>query len=226
MTSYPHAFPRWSLGPLSYLRRADGAAFVLAFVAANLVLAVGCGRTGEDQPVNAACDAPATTRKAPFAVTFRFRDDGDRPVFLHEGCGLPDYGISSCPAGFRDQLGPVFTCGICECDATACQPSACGQCAPEQSVTVAPGAVASFTWDGVGRAINARAQGQCVRSRTLPAGTYRVAIRVFDNVADAERNVGGWLVARGFVLPAGGGVVAGPIGPGPCDSFPRDRAGP
>ena len=75
-----------------------------------------------------------------------------------------------------------------------------------------PGGGASFT---------------CLRSHALPAGAYRVSIRVFDDAASAAGNVGGRIVTRDFSLPASGGVVDVPLAVNAvdtCDATPSASA--
>jgi hypothetical protein len=69
----------------------------------------------------------------------------------------------------------------------------------------------------------------CFRSRALPAGSYRVAIRVFDDEASAVANVGGRLVTRDFDLPTANNAVDVPLSVNPldnCDPEPNAAAPP
>src|SRR6266404_5468545 len=57
---------------------------------------------------NALC-AVSTTETPPFEVTFRFRADGNVPVYVHKaGCSGDEWGVSSCTSGFAEPLGPLF----------------------------------------------------------------------------------------------------------------------
>ena len=151
-------------------------------------------------------DASATP-SVPFFTTFRFRNDTVAPLYLHKACVGADYGVSSGAAGFHDYLGPRFTCA-CACDEPSCtSPPLCGQCPASEGVLVAPGDEIDVGWDALEVTDdekprpNGGAPFWCVRSRVLPAGHYRVAVRVFDDMDAAAGNVGGRVVTRDFSLP-------------------------
>jgi hypothetical protein len=66
----------------------------------------------------------------------------------------------------------------------------------------------------------------CSRSRALPAGRYRVALRVSDP-EDLLTGLAGRIVTRDFELPAPGGIVDVPLAPSAadvCDTNPEDSA--
>jgi hypothetical protein len=154
-------------------------------------------------------DASLTpTPSGPFFVAFRFQNDTAAPLYLHKACVGTDFGVSSGAAGFHDYLGPRFLCA-CACDDPSCtSPPLCGQCPASEGVQVAPGDTVLVGWDAVEVTddqkprSNGGAPFACVHSRLLPAGDYRVAVRVFDDVDAAAGNIGGRVVTRDFSLPS------------------------
>ena len=190
---------------------------VVVVVAVAFGSTAGCSRDSlvSPRPSNDAgvivtpTDASLTpTPSTPFFTTFRFRNDTVVPLFLHKACVGTDFGISSGVVGFHDDVGPRFHCA-CACDDAACAgPPSCGQCPMSEGVRVGPGDALEVGWDAVEVTDdekprpNGGAPFSCVRSRVLPAGDYRVAVRVFDDVDAAAGNVGGRVVTRDFSLPS------------------------
>ena len=148
---------------------------------------------------------PATA--APYPTQIKFRNNGTAPLYLHQGCIGVEYGISSCASGFRDTLEPVFHCA-CACETTSCMGGvACGPCPAPTAGAIAAGESLSVSWDGVARTDEDRGSYMCVRSQPVPAGRYRVAVRVYDDAAAARDGIGGRVVTQDFELPAVGAVV-------------------
>ncbi|HVZ75653.1 MAG TPA: hypothetical protein VHJ20_24945 [Polyangia bacterium] len=174
----------------------------------------GDASTNPDTSQTSALCAISSTPATPFDVSFHFRADGAKPVYVHKGCIGVDYGVSSCASGFTAQLGPVYQCGKCECSAplSMCERPTCGACYPDEGAAVAPGTAIDSEWSAVGIEFGENASGQCTTTTVLPGAKYRVSIRVFDNAADAEKNAGGWIATSDFTLPAAGGVVDVPLG--------------
>lgn len=191
------------------------------------------GAADSGQPP-AACVVDPAGRTAPFPTQFRFRNDTDAPVFINKGsqCGGVDFSVSSCASGFRDRLGPVFTCA-CACDSTVCTGSlACGPCPPSEALAIAAGTTTAVDWSAVVTTVEQKSGVQgvpfmCLRHTALPAGRYRVAIRVFDDAASAAKNTGGRTVTRDFSLPADTTAVDVPLSANPldtCDATPAAAA--
>jgi hypothetical protein len=166
-----------------------------------------------------ACVVSPPAQPPPYPTEFRFRNDSATPLFISQNtnCIGFDFGISSCASGFSDRLGPTFHC-TCECDEASCtHPNTCGGCPPPIGAVVPPGGSIAASWNGVHVTNDekARADGLgsfgCVRSHPLPAGRYRVAIRVFDDQTTAAAAVGGRTVTRDFELPSAGNVVDVPL---------------
>jgi hypothetical protein len=84
-------------------------------------------------------------------------------------------------------------------------------------VAVTPGDTLALPWEGTQTTDDVKprpgtnATFACLRSRTLPAGSYRVAIRVFDDAASAAANVDGRIVTRDFDLPSAPATVDVPL---------------
>jgi hypothetical protein len=173
------------------------------------------------------------TPPPPFATALDFRNDTDAPVFVHKGCSGVDFGVSSGAGDFRDRLGPTYHCG-CYCDESSCtSPPLCGACPESEGVRLPGGETLTMNWDGLQLTDEEKARPgggasfTCLRSHALPAGAYRVSIRVFDDAASAAGNVGGRIVTRDFSLPASGGVVDVPLAVNAvdtCDATPSASA--
>jgi hypothetical protein len=94
------------------------------------------------------------------------------------------------------------------------------------------GASVAVDWDAVHikdeQKTNANgAPFSCVRSQVLPAGQYRVAVRVFDDLTSAATHLGGRVVTRDFPLPSPADEVDVPLGAVPadeCDASPSASA--
>jgi hypothetical protein len=161
----------------------------------------------------------APAQPPPFPTEFRFRNDTAAPLFINRGraCSGIDYGVSSCASGFRDRLGPEYHCA-CSCDEASCTgPNLCGACGDPVGVPVPAGDSVAVPWDGVQITNdeklrpNGAAPFTCVRYHPLPAGRYRVAIRVYDDQMAAAAAVGGRTVTRDFELPSAGNAVDVPL---------------
>ena len=190
---------------------------VVVAAAVALGLAASCSReslvspppSGDAGVILTPTDSSVTpTPSTPFFTTFRFRNDTAAPLFLHKACVGTEFGVSSGAVGFHDSVGPRFHCA-CACDDAACTgPPSCGQCPASEGALVAPGDALEVGWDALEVTDdekprpNGSAPFSCVRSRVLPAGEYRVAVRVFDDVDAAAGNVGGRVVTRDFSLPS------------------------
>ena len=172
------------------------------------------------RPHLVACVVATPAQPPPFPTEFRFRNDSTAPLFINKnaGCFGIDFGVSSCASGFRDRVGPAFHCA-CSCDESSCTgPSICGACAQPEGVLVPVGNSVAVPWDAIQVTDdekprpNGAAPFSCVRSHPLPAGRYRVAIRVFDDQPTAAAAIGGRTVTRDFELPSAGNVVDVPLG--------------
>ena len=127
----------------------------------------------------ASCPLPTTT-SGPLSTTFRFRNSGSAPVFLHTECGMLSYQVSSCTSGYTDQVAvPVF-CPPCLCGVGCVT---CGMCAPDIGVQVAPGTTTQVAWDA--SLLVQQPGGDCSTKVGLPAGLYRVSIPIYATQADA-----------------------------------------
>jgi hypothetical protein len=113
--------------------------------------------------------------------------------------------------------------------AATCTAVTCGACYPDEGRPVASGAPLDQPWTAFGEQLGWNSGGQCLKTTMLPAGKYRVAIRAYDNAADAQKGAGGWVVTRDFELPAPGGVVEVPLGaaaPESCEQHTGASAKP
>ena len=127
----------------------------------------------------ASCPVP-TTSSGPLSTTFRFRNSGSAPVFLHTECGMLSYQVSSCTSGYTDQVAvPVF-CPPCLCGVGCVT---CGMCAPDIGVQAAPGTTTQVAWDA--SLLVQQPGGDCSTKVGLPAGLYRVSIPTYATQADA-----------------------------------------
>jgi hypothetical protein len=187
----------------------------------------GCADPPIDPLAPSGMCAVASTAKAPFPTEFRFRNTGTAPLFVSIGCLGVEYGLSSCASGFRDQLAPGFACGGCPCGDTGCKAPdvQCGPCMGPAAQLVAPGESAAVPWIGVSSRTENLAGRTCVRTRTAPAGRYRVAIRIYATADAAARSAGGQIVTGDFQLPADQGVVDVPlVADQSCDATPDGDA--
>jgi hypothetical protein len=184
-------------------------------------------------PPEETCAVAAPAQPPPFPTEFRFRNDSAAPLFIgkNANCVDIDFGISSCASGFRDRLGPRSHCG-CWCEPFGC--STCGACPPREGLVVPADGSVVAPWNGIELTDSEQqlpdggALVSCARSRLLPAGRYRVAIRVFDDQTAAAAAIGGRTVTRDFELPSAGNVVEVPLGARAldrCDPAP-DAAAP
>jgi hypothetical protein len=196
----------------------------LAIAAATLAACGGKTGLTKTEPVapTAACAASATPASAPpYAVQFQFRNDTAASLFLLENCGSYDFGVSSCASGFSDRLNDQVFCA-CSCDNPQCGIT-CGACAPDQATEIAGGGSLRRPWSGVSATIALITLGECVDSRALPAGRYRVSVSVYATGTDALARTGPRVVSRDFELPAPSGVVDVPLASSPddvCDGAP------
>jgi hypothetical protein len=175
------------------------------------------------------------TPPPPFATAIHFWNDTDTPVFVHKGCSGVDFGVSSGAGDFRDRLGPTYHCG-CYCDESTCtSPPLCGACPESEGVRLTGGETLTMSWDGLQLTDEEKARPSggasftCLRSHALPAGAYRVSIRVFDDAASAAGNVGGRIVTQDFSLPTASGIVEVPLSVDArdnCDATPTAAAPP
>jgi hypothetical protein len=227
--------PLAAKAPCPRLENPRGATVLVAALSLAAVGA-GCGRAhpltssnadagGPPSTTTALC-AVTTTQKPPFAVTFRFRADGNAPVYVRTSCGSTSYVVSACASGFATPLGPLdFSSGICECG-TPCSPVTGGSCLPDEGTAISPGASLDKPWTGIGVELGVANGSQCTNSAPLPAAKYRVAIRAYDNADDAAKGTGGWIATRDFELPAPDGVVDVPLGanaPETCETGAATR---
>ena len=156
--------------------------------------------------------AVSTTRQPPFLVTFRLQTDGASPVYVHQGCIGVTFDVSACASGYAERLGPDYHCAcVCE-DATCVGPVVCGACYPDAGEAVMPGAPLEVRWDAIRTTDDTKAGFACVHSRALPAGKYRVSVRVFDDPEAARTSAGGRTVTQDFDLPAPSDTVAVALG--------------
>jgi hypothetical protein len=198
---------------------------VAALAVAIMVLTPACVANKPD-PLAATglCAVAPTANVPPFAVEFQLRDDTNASVFIHKGCVGHEVGVSSCASGFRDRLGDSFLCA-CACDDPQCKGGlACGPCPEPEGTVVAPGDSLRVAFIGVSRSAEQKGNFSCARTHELPAGRYRVAVRVYDTADDAKAEVGGRTVTRDFELPAPNGVVDVPLALSTndvCDPMPE-----
>ncbi|HEY4187134.1 MAG TPA: hypothetical protein VGP07_18810 [Polyangia bacterium] len=182
--------------------------------------AAGAGGGGVLDP---RCAVPVPTMAPPYPTEIRFKNDSGAPLYVHQGCVSIDFAISSCASGFGDSVGPTYHCA-CPCDLASCTSNpACGACPNPTGIEIDASQFVSASWDAVAVAEEDRGSYTCVDSRALPAGRYRVAIRVYADAASAANDQGGRLVTQDFQLPTETGVLEVPVGtvqPDPCADAP------
>jgi len=170
--------------------------------------AAGAGGAGIDP----SCRVDAGGQAAPYPTEIHFRNDSGAPVYVHKGCIGIDFGVSSCASGYRDFLEPVYHCA-CACEQASCTGGLnCGACPQPVGTAIVAGQFAMVSWDAYAVTEEDRGTYTCVRSSALPAGRYRIAIRVYDDASSALNMVGGREVTQDFQLPAAGGVLEVPVG--------------
>ncbi len=173
------------------------------------------------------CAVPTATGVPPFAVEFQFRNSGAANIFIHQDCGGYNFGVSSCASGFRDRLAEQ-TGYLCSCDHVPCVGVSDGACPPPDETMIGVGDSLRLPFSGLSSTstVDPVTALACARSRVLPAGRYRVAIRVSDP-EDLLTGLAGRIVTRDFELPAPGGIVDVPLAPSAddvCDTNPEDSA--
>jgi len=175
------------------------------------------------------CAVATPSTSPPYPTEIRFKNDSGAPVYVYQGCLPVDFGVSSCTSGFRDGLGPTYTCA-CGCEMASCTGGlACGQCAPLSGTKIDAGQSLSYAWSAYATSTEDRGTYTCVNSRALPAGRYRIAIRVFDDATSAGSKQGGRLVTQDFQLPTAAGVLEVPVGTvqsDPCGAAPTAATPP
>jgi hypothetical protein len=172
---------------------------------------------GDDLP--AQCRVAATTLPQPFQVTFRFKNAGATPVYLHQGCTGLDFAIASCGSRYTDSVGPRYACA-CRCEDSTCIGSvACGPCPPPSGIPVAPGATQEMPWIATLITPEERPTYTCNHATHLPAARYSVSVPLF---ATADAAAAGQPVirtaSRTFDLPASGGIVEVALVDQPADA--------
>ncbi|HVU50207.1 MAG TPA: hypothetical protein VHL80_05955 [Polyangia bacterium] len=193
----------------------------LALAAASIAASCGQASGGPPAPTSACAASTKPTSPPPYAVEFRFRNDGPSSLFVLKSCGGYDFGVSWCGTGFTDRLNDPVVCE-CSCDDPQCG-KVCGQCAPDEGTEIAAGASLDRPWSGISTTLAPSAAGQCVVSRDLGAGRYRVSIWVYDTAAGALARARPRVVSLDFELPAPSGIVDVPLAPSPddvCDPTP------
>ena len=162
--------------------------------------------------VDPSCRVDAAGQAPPYPTEIHFRNDSAAPLYVHQGCVGIDFGLSSCASGYRDFLEPVYHCA-CACEQTSCTGGlACGPCPAPVGTAIAAGHFATVAWNAIAVAEEDRGTYHCVRSSPLPAGRYRIAIRVYDDAISAMNMVGGREVTQDFSLPTTAGVLEVPVG--------------
>jgi hypothetical protein len=195
----------------------------LAALAAVALAVAACGKTSTDPlaPPPACAASTTPTSAPPYPVELRFRNDGASSLFVLKACGSYEIGVSSCASGFTDRLNDFVVCA-CSCDNPQCG-NTCGQCPADEGTEIAAGTSLDQPWSGTSTTLTPSATGQCVTSRDLPAGRYRVSIWVYDSAASAVARTGPRVVSRDFELPAPNGIVDVPLVPSAddvCDATP------
>jgi hypothetical protein len=232
MNSAEPTQPRATAGQLLKNSRRTGGAIRLpsltdlaALALAATLAACGSKTSGgkaETLSPTGVCAASATPATAPpYAIEFQFRNDTAAPLFLLKGCGSYAFGVSSCAAGFSDRLNDAAFCA-CSCDEPQCG-TTCGACEADEGTGIVGGDSLRRPWSGVSVTTSPSAFGECVTSRDLPAGRYRVSIWVYDSAQAAVGHSGARVVSQDFELPAPNGLVDVPLGPSAedtCDPTP------
>jgi hypothetical protein len=167
--------------------------------------------------VDASCRVDAAGQAPPYPTEIRFLNGSGAPLYVHQGCIGIDFGVSSCASAYRDFLEPVFHCA-CACEQTSCTGGpTCGACPQPVGTAIAVGQFATVAWNAIAITEEDRGTYRCVRSTPLPAGRYRIAIRVYDDATSAVNMVGGREVTQDFSLPTTTGVLEVPLGTAQAD---------
>lgn len=177
----------------------------------------GDARTALGPLIPAECAAPSSTGPTSETVRFRLTNPGGGTVFVRSDCGLIEFGVSSCASQYRDQLWEVRPCPVCECATRASCGATCGACAEPAAVAVGSEPVLG-TWTAT---VLEAGEPACVWKRPLPAGRYRVAVKVYPTAEDAAARRGGREVTADFVLATIDEIVDLALSEQPmCDANP------
>lgn len=170
----------------------------------------GVGDGVDDAVPLSLCPVPTIVDTPPLTANFQFENDSSKSLFLHVGCLGTEFGISSCAMGFAEVIEGTPPCS-CSCSVASTGCPTCGACPQPAALEVVAGSQSVSIWQAVQSTEEQQSGRSCNRVSDLPGGRYRVAVRVFDNARDAERNVGGRVVTRDFDLAKKAQNVAVPI---------------
>jgi len=144
-------------------------------------------------------DGGGTEIQPPPPLTFNLRNDGASSLYIYQSCN-PDMTITELSDPPRE-IGYAYGCGICDCAVSVCPSVVCGPCFVGAQ-EIAGGATFQWSWSPVDMTYETRADTtMCTHTRVLPAGQYRLDVRVYAAMADAVARNGAGLVTQIFTLP-------------------------